>query len=60
MAGILNSVYLAIATVVVLAGLLVVAKAMDDADLGEPRWADWPIMVVGAVFLVVLAVRFLT
>jgi hypothetical protein len=60
MAGILNTIYLVGATLVALAGLLVVASAMNDVDPDGPSLLDWSLMVVAAVFLLGLAASFVT
>lgn len=60
MAGLLNTVYLVVATLVAVAGMVFVASTMNDSDPDGPSLVDWSLMLVGAVFLVALAAGFMT
>ena len=60
MAGLLNTIYLVLATVVAVGGLALVAKAMNDADPDGPSLADWSLMLVAIIFVIGLAVGLMT
>jgi hypothetical protein len=60
MAGLLDTIYLVVATLVAVGGLLVVASVMNDVDPDGTSLLDWSLMVVAAVFLLGLAASFVT
>lgn len=60
MAGSLDTIYLVVATLVAVGGLLVVASVMNDVDPDGTSLLDWSLMVVAAVFLLGLAASFVT
>lgn len=60
MAGVLNTVYLIVATLVAVAGLALVVVAMNDVDPDGPSLADLSMLVVAGVFLLALAASFVT
>lgn len=60
MAGLLNTIYLVVATLVAVGGLAVVATTTNDLDRSGSRWVNWSMLVVGALFLLALAAGFVT
>jgi len=60
MAGLLNTVYLVVATLVAVGGLAVVATTTTDLDRSGSRWVNWSMLVVGALFLLALAAGFVS
>ena len=60
MAGLLNTIYLVIPTLVAVVGLVFVASTMRDADPEGSSWVDWSMLVVTVLFLIALAAGFAT
>lgn len=59
MAGTLDTVYLAAAVLVAVAGLGVIAGIAARTDVGTPTWFEGAALAVAALFLVALGAEFL-